>query len=82
MQETTNFDPAFLADLAAIRRDIHAHPELAFNETRTADIVAAELAKYGIEVHRGIAKTGVVGVLRGTGEDLARWRAVVSSIPQ
>ena len=40
MQETTNFDPVFLADLAAIRRDIHAHPELAFNENRTADIVA------------------------------------------
>ena len=35
MQETTNFDPAFLADLAAIRRDIHAHPELAFSRTRT-----------------------------------------------
>lgn len=57
-------DIPFLADLIAIRRDIHAHPELAFNEVRTADIVARELAAYGLEVHRGLAKTGVVGVLR------------------
>ena len=55
---------AFLADLVAIRRDIHAHPELAFHETRTADIVARELTAYGLEVHRGLAKTGVVSVLR------------------
>ena len=51
------------AGIAAIRRDIHAHPELAFHETRTADIVARELASYGLEVHRGLAKTGVVGTL-------------------
>ncbi len=51
--------------LTAIRRDIHAHPELAFQETRTSDIVAAKLAGWGIEVHRGLGKTGVVGVLRG-----------------
>ena len=74
MQQTPNFDASFLADLAAIRRDIHAHPELAFNETRTADIVAAELARYGVEVHRGLAKTGVVGVIRSGGRpgDLLR----------
>jgi amidohydrolase len=54
----------FLADLVAIRRDIHAHPELAFNEARTSDIVARELAAYGLEVQRGLAKTGVVGILR------------------
>ena len=60
----TPLDPNFLADLIAIRRDIHAHPELAFNEARTANIVARELAAYGLEVHRGLAKTGVVGVLR------------------
>jgi len=57
-------DIPFLPDLVAIRRDIHAHPELAFKEGRTADVVARELASYGIEVHRGLAKTGVVGVLR------------------
>jgi hippurate hydrolase len=50
--------------LQAIRRDLHAHPELAFFETRTADVVACELAALGIEAHRGLAKTGVVGALR------------------
>src|SRR5574343_1270473 len=54
----------FLAELTALRRDIHAHPELAFDEHRTADLVASELESYGLEVHRGIARTGVVGVLR------------------
>ena len=51
-----------------IRRTIHQHPETAFEEIKTADLIAAELNSYGIEVHRGLAKTGVVGVLRsGTG---------------
>ena len=54
----------FLDDLVAIRRDLHAHPELAFNETRSAELVARELSAYGLEVHRGLAKTGVVGILR------------------
>jgi len=54
----------FLAELTALRRVIHAHPELAFDEHRTADLVASELESYGLEVHRGIARTGVVGVLR------------------
>lgn len=50
-----------------IRRDIHAHPELKFEEHRTAEIVAGELRSYGLdEVHCGIGKTGVVGVLHGT----------------
>ena len=53
------------AELKAIRHDIHAHPELAFEERRTADLVAAKLAAWGVEVHRGIAKTGLVGVVRG-----------------
>ena len=55
----------FQADLIHIRRDIHANPELAFEETRTSQIVADKLAEWGIEVHRGIAKTGLVGVVRG-----------------
>jgi len=46
------------------RRDIHAHPELGFEETRTSGLVAAKLEAFGLEVHRGIGKTGVVGVLR------------------
>ena len=50
--------------LQIIRRDLHAHPELAFCETRTADVVARELSALGFETHRGLAQTGVVGVLR------------------
>jgi len=55
------------AELTALRRDLHAHPELAFEESRTASIVADKLAAWGIEVHRGLAKTGVVGVIKGRG---------------
>ena len=55
----------FHSELMEIRHDLHAHPELGFEETRTSDIVAAKLASWGIEVHRGLAKTGVVGVVRG-----------------
>ena len=57
----------FAPELREWRQDFHRHPELAFAEHRTADIVAAKLASWGIEVHRGLAGTGVVGVLRGTG---------------
>jgi amidohydrolase len=53
------------AELRTIRRDIHAHPELAFHESRTSQLVADQLAAWGIEVHRGLAKTGVVGVVKG-----------------
>ena len=55
----------YQADLQAIRRDIHAHPELAFQESRTSQIVAERLAAWGVEVHRGLARTGVVGVVKG-----------------
>jgi hippurate hydrolase len=58
----------FHAELVHIRRDIHAHPELAFEEQRTSQLVADKLAEWGIEVHRGLAKTGVVGVIRGRKE--------------
>lgn len=47
------------------RRDLHAHPELGFEELRTSEVVAEKLASWGLEVHRGLGKTGVVGVLRG-----------------
>jgi len=53
------------AELTAIRRDLHSHPELGYHEVRTSDIVAAKLLSWGIEVHRGIAKTGLVGVVKG-----------------
>ena len=51
------------AEMTAWRRNLHAHPEIAFQETRTADFVAAKLGEFGIEVHRGLARTGVVGRL-------------------
>ena len=56
---------AMADDLTAIRRDLHAHPELGFQEVRTAGIVAEELRALGIEVTTGIGRTGVVGVLDG-----------------
>ena len=72
----------FLAELTAQRRDIHAHPELAFAENRTAELVAGELARYGLEVHRGIAKTGVVGVLRaGSSNKMIGLRADMDALP-
>ena len=52
-------------EMTVWRRDIHAHPELGFEETRTAELVAGKLASFGITVHRGLARTGVVGVLQG-----------------
>jgi len=52
------------SELQAIRRDLHAHPELRFQEQRTADLVARKLGEWGIEVHRGLGGTGVVGVIR------------------
>jgi len=51
-------------ELTVIRRDIHAHPELAFAEQRTAGLVAARLAEFGCEVYRGLAGTGVIGTIR------------------
>lgn len=51
-------------ELIAIRRDIHAHPELAFQEQRTSALAAKRLTELGLEVHTGLGKTGVVGVLR------------------
>ncbi|MBX6319868.1 MAG: amidohydrolase, partial [Pigmentiphaga sp.] len=55
----------FHDDLTLLRRDLHAHPELGFEEVRTSGIVAKALELLGVEVHRGIGKTGVVGVIRG-----------------
>ena len=72
----------FIAELTKIRRDIHAHPELAFQEKRTADIVARELTTYGLEVHRGLAQTGVVGVLRkGSSPRAIGLRADMDALP-
>jgi hippurate hydrolase len=51
--------------MAELRRDLHAHPELGYAEHRTADLVAAKLAQWGIPAHRGLGKTGVVGAVHG-----------------
>ena len=51
-------------EITNIRRDLHAHPELAYQETRTSDIVASKLQEWGLEVTRGLGKTGLVGTLR------------------
>lgn len=53
------------SEIQAIRRDLHAHPELCYEEKRTADIVAEALQKWGIPVHRGLGGTGVVGIITG-----------------
>ncbi len=75
-------DIGFLSEISAVRRDIHAHPELAFKEARTSDIVARELAAYGLEVHRGLARTGVVGVLRkGSSTRAIGLRADMDALP-
>ena len=72
----------FRAEIQAIRRDIHAHPELCYDEHRTSDLVARMLASWNIEVHRGLAGTGVVGVIRnGTGPRMVGLRADMDALP-
>ncbi|MBF9265392.1 amidohydrolase, partial [Paracidovorax cattleyae] len=71
-----------LPDLVALRRDLHAHPELAYQERRTAGIVAQSLRLLGLEVHEGIGGTGVVGTLRmGTGPRSVGLRADMDALP-
>ena len=55
----------FHEEMTGWRRDIHAHPETAFEEHRTSQFVADRLTEFGIEIHRGLAGTGVVGTLAG-----------------
>ena len=74
-----------LADVAAIqaiRRDIHAHPELCFQEERTADVIAKALTEWGIPIHRGLGKTGVVGIIKnGTSSRALGLRADIDALP-
>lgn len=66
----------------ALRRDIHRHPELAFEEHRTADLIARALESWGLTVHRGLAGTGVVGILRcGTSPKTIGLRADMDALP-
>ncbi len=71
------------ADMTGWRRDVHAHPELGFEEMRTAELVAGLLAQFGFdEVHRGIGRTGVVGTLRaGRGTQAVGLRADMDALP-
>ena len=70
------------AEMSAWRRDIHAHPELGFKENRTADLVARQLEALGMEVHRGVGRTGVVGTLRvGSAPRSIGLRADMDALP-
>src|SRR4030081_926436 len=73
----------FADELTAIRRDFHAHPEIGFEEVWTSGIVADRLTQWGIEVHRGLGGTGVVGVLKGKGSGGKRigLRADMDALP-
>ncbi len=66
MSTTIDVPASVVEEVIATRRDLHAHPELGFDEHRTAAIVAARLRELGYEVHEGIGTTGVIGLLRGS----------------
>src|SRR6516225_7849593 len=73
---------AYQHELTEWRRDIHAHPELCYQENRTSDLVANRLESFGIEVTRGIARTGLVGTLKaGTGSRTIGLRADMDALP-
>ena len=71
----------FHDEMTEWRRDIHQHPELKFEEFRTADLVAAKLEEFGIEIHRGLAKTGVVGTIRNGDGPSIGLRADMDALP-
>ena len=65
MTSPTELIRSYHAELTEVRHDIHAHPELAFQESRTSQLIVQYLKKWGIEAHAGLARTGVVGVVQG-----------------
>ncbi len=68
--------------ITALRRDLHAHPELCFEELRTSDLIAQQLTEWGIPIHRGLAKTGVVAVLKnGNSQRAVGLRADMDALP-
>jgi len=68
--------------IADVRRDLHAHPELCFEEVRTSDLIASKLTDWGIEVHRGLGTTGVVGIVRnGSSNRAVGLRADIDALP-
>ncbi|MFI5011361.1 MAG: M20 aminoacylase family protein [Hyphomicrobiales bacterium] len=74
---------SYAEELTAIRRDIHAYPEIGFEEKRTSSLVAEKLGAWGIEVHRGVGGTGVVGVVKGRTDNGRRigLRADMDALP-
>jgi hippurate hydrolase len=73
---------AFQTELQEIRRDLHAHPELCYEEVRTADVVAARLTEWGIPIVRGLGVTGVVGIVKnGTSNRAIGLRADMDALP-
>ncbi len=73
---------AFQSELQGIRRDLHAHPELCYEEQRTSDVVAAKLTEWGIPVVRGLGRTGVVGIIQnGTSKRAIGLRADMDALP-
>lgn len=70
----------YLKDLIGFRRDFHQHPELGFNERRSAGIIAVELARLGYRVQSGVAETGVVGVI-GSGKPVVMLRFDMDALP-
>jgi amidohydrolase len=68
--------------IQALRRDLHAHPELCFQEHRTSDLIARTLSAWGIPVHRGLGKTGVVGIIKnGDSRRAVGLRADIDALP-
>jgi hippurate hydrolase len=75
-------DDPIIAELQQIRRDLHAHPELCYQEQRTADVIAAKLTAWGIPVVLGLGQTGVVGIVRrGTSKRAIGLRADMDALP-
>ena len=80
-----NLIDSILADaatIAAVRRDLHAHPELCFDEKRTSDVIAKALTEWGIPIHRGLGTTGIVAILKnGTSGRAVGLRADMDALP-
>lgn len=82
MTQLIDFTPEFITEMQDIRRDIHAHPEVAYEEKRTSDLIAAKLEKNGITVIRGIGDTGLVGIIQnGNSTRAIGLRADIDALP-
>ncbi len=82
MTQLIDFSPELLSEIKAIRRDIHAHPEIAYEEKRTSELVAKKLEENGIEVIKNIAGTGVIGKIEGKkGKRAIGLRADLDALP-